>query len=167
MQAILPNSAPDWMAHRAFKRFLHPYAPSSSKPVCYFGSSPIETSRQLTCSFSSSTYPKGLALETLEKDRIGSICSAIHSRRLVELEYDGGAVRMVEPHAVFQDQAGNTILLGWQREGSARSGRPQGWKHFRLSRVTSLLISLDSFDGPRLGYDPQSVVLAISWCKLE
>lgn len=59
---------------------------------------------------------------------------ALHSRRAVHLLY-GGAWRVVHPHALGPTRTGKRALLAWQTAGYGRSGAPEGWRLFDLSRI--------------------------------
>ena len=99
-------------------------------------------------------------------ERIKEICHAGGELRLLTIEYGASPLRTVEPHAVLQDQSGQTILLAWQRGGASASGRSHGWKYFRVAEITGLEVTPGRFDGPRHGFDSESSFLDVCWCKL-
>ena len=63
-----------------------------------------------------------------------TLLEALHSRRAVHLLY-GGAWRVVHPHALGPTRTGKRALLAWQTAGYGRSGDPEGWRLFDLSRI--------------------------------
>jgi hypothetical protein len=79
-----------------------------------------------------------------------TIIEAIKSRRLIEFSYDGG-VRTVEPHCYGQSRKGNDVVRAFQVGGYSSSGK-MGWKLYDLSKVYSLTLLDEVFDGPRTGY---------------
>ena len=74
---------------------------------------------------------------------------AIRERRLIELVYKGGALRVAEPHD-YGVRHGVESLLAYQVRGTSRSGAAQGWKWFALSEVNTLRVLDRRFDGTRV-----------------
>ncbi|RLA99334.1 MAG: hypothetical protein DRG83_13180 [Deltaproteobacteria bacterium] len=93
------------------------------------------------------------------------LCDAIRSQRLVHFFYRGG-FRTVEPHCYGISTAGNEVLRAYQVEGHSESGKPIGWKLFRVSEMSSLTIMSEQFAGPRPGYNPEDSAMQTIFCRL-
>jgi predicted DNA-binding transcriptional regulator YafY len=76
------------------------------------------------------------------------ICRAIRERRLLLIDY-GDARRVVQPHVYGDDQAGGRLLSAYQVSGGSASGASQGWKSFRMDRVTGVTLGNETFRGAR------------------
>lgn len=79
------------------------------------------------------------------------IADAIHHRHLLHFSYAGHA-RVVEPHTYGIDNQGNRTLCGYQVSGGSDSGKPQGWKFFRVERMTDMRVLEQTFAVPRPEY---------------
>lgn len=80
-----------------------------------------------------------------------TIAAAIHHRQLLRFTYAGHA-RVVEPHTYGIDSQGNTTLCGYQVSGGSDSGKPQGWKFFRVERMRDVSVLEKTFAAPRPEY---------------
>ena len=81
------------------------------------------------------------------------ICEAIKERKLIEFFYEDG-VRIVEPFACGYGRKGNLLLRAFQIEGYSKSGKPLGWKLFRVDKISQLRILEEIFNDYREGYNP-------------
>src|SRR5262249_37394083 len=73
---------------------------------------------------------------------------AIAHRRLIEITYQRFS-RLAEPHD-YGKQNGVDRLLIYQRSGPAKPGHsPAGWRLFDLSKIESLTVLDEQFDGGR------------------
>ena len=93
------------------------------------------------------------------------LCSAIHSKKVIRFYYNGG-FRTVEPLCYGVSTAGNEVLRGYQTGGYSESGNPIGWKLFRVSEISLLIITDEHFDGIRPGYNPNDSAMAIIYCHI-
>jgi hypothetical protein len=87
------------------------------------------------------------------------LCEAIRGRRLVRFAYRGG-YRIVEPYVYGADTEGRDLLRGFQTYGYSTSGRPSGWRLFRVDKLADLAIIENSFSKARRGYDPHDQAMA-------
>lgn len=69
----------------------------------------------------------------------GDICSAIASRHLVELLYNG-QLRLIEPYSHGFSSDGREMLVGFQRAGGSDSGQVEGWKAMAVRRIERLVV---------------------------
>jgi hypothetical protein len=92
------------------------------------------------------------------------ICSAIQKRQLIEFVYDR-QLRTVEPHILWGDVDGNTLLDCWEISES-RSISEIGWKRFRVEDIGQLRTLEKSFPRPRPGYNPHSERYETVYCSL-
>jgi len=76
--------------------------------------------------------------------------AAIGTRTRLTIWYGGGA-RLIEPHAYGASKKGKELLKAWQVSGHSNSGRPTGWKTFRVDRITAILPSHEIFQ-PQPGW---------------
>ncbi len=99
-------------------------------------------------------------------DKRETICDAIQQMRPIEFFYRGG-YRTVEPFAlgiVLTDRADNESLLCWQTRGLSELLEVQGWKLYRVSDMSEMVILNEHFTGDRPGYDPDNLEMAEVIC---
>ena len=94
-----------------------------------------------------------------------AICEAIQARRVVRFYYGGGH-RVVEPHCYGMSTAGHEVLRGYQTSGYSESGESVGWKLFRVSEISGLEVTRETFAGARPGYNPNDSAMATIFCRL-
>ena len=94
------------------------------------------------------------------------ISSAINSKQVIKFYYDGGT-RLVEPFCFgVHKSTNNEILRGYQVGGYSKSGEPFGWKIFRISEISGLLITNEHFSGAREDYNPDDTMMKIIYCHI-
>lgn len=76
------------------------------------------------------------------------ICEGIRSMHLLVVEY-GGEERLVQPYVYGDDHAGKRLLSAYQVAGASASGASEGWKFFRMEKVTSVTLSDRRFHSAR------------------
>ncbi|MCX9009683.1 MAG: hypothetical protein OIN66_01050 [Candidatus Methanoperedens sp.] len=91
------------------------------------------------------------------------ICSAIRSKQIIRFDYSGG-LRTIEPFCYGVSTSGNEILRAYQRDGYSVSGKPAGWKLFRISGVSNLTVTDEHFDGNRPEYRSKDSAMATIYC---
>ncbi len=106
----------------------------------------------------------------LREDYTNSIAmlkNAIQNKFVCTIYYKGerkglidDGIRFIEPYALGVNERGNTVLRAWLLKGKSRRGRidPKqvpGWRLFRIDRMSSISISLQSFTVPRKGYNDE------------
>ena len=73
---------------------------------------------------------------------------AIAHRRLIEVTYQRYA-RIAEPHDYGRHNGADRLLI-YQRRGPAKPGHsPVGWRMFDVSKIESLIVLDQEFDGGR------------------
>ena len=92
------------------------------------------------------------------------ICDAIAGRVLLEFYHDGGT-RLVEPYVHGQNHAGNDVLRAYQVSGYSSSGESEGWKIFRLDRMSALQPQDEIFHQDRALYNPDDRDMATIYCR--
>ena len=75
------------------------------------------------------------------------IHAAIDRHRVIRFAANG-AIRVVEPH-VLGVKNGELQILTWQTAGVSRSRTLPDWRTFKLSNISSLELTNQTFDGPR------------------
>lgn len=90
-----------------------------------------------------------------------TICDAIRSQNIITFWYDG-SLREVEPHQVGYDHDGDLTLSAWQLSG----GSGVDWRDFHIAKTSAPTITLDSFSGPRPGYNPRNRKMRRILCGL-
>ncbi|MHA1216658.1 MAG: hypothetical protein ACTSPX_04985 [Candidatus Thorarchaeota archaeon] len=93
------------------------------------------------------------------------ICSAMEEKKILRFYYKGG-IRAVEPFCCGMGKAGNELLRGYQVGGYSESGGPVGWSLFRLSDMSSLTITDDTFTGMRPNYNPDDSAMEAIYCSV-
>ena len=61
--------------------------------------------------------------------------------------------RIVEPHLLGVNKAGNTILVAFQVSGGSESGEDPQWRQYDLNNIDSCAIMGTTFKEPRPGYN--------------
>jgi hypothetical protein len=93
------------------------------------------------------------------------LCTAITRRSLVMFEY-GDLIRVVEPHRVGVNSAGNTMLSGWLRAGYSRSDPAGGWRNYLVGDIRDLQLLDAPFAGTRPGYAANDPRMRQVFCQL-
>jgi hypothetical protein len=91
------------------------------------------------------------------------ICQAIREKRLLELEYEGQALR-VAPHIYGIDAAGEEMLSCYQVWGGV-GGEPAGWLSLRLAEIAQLKLTSKRF-APRLQHQRSAGAIARVFCQV-
>jgi predicted DNA-binding transcriptional regulator YafY len=73
--------------------------------------------------------------------------------------------RYIEPYAVGINSRGNTVVRCWLLKGTSRTGKIDpslvpGWRLFRVDRIASIATTLQQFNAPRKGYNPEDKKMA-------
>ncbi|MHB1295013.1 MAG: hypothetical protein ACYC4R_08430 [Anaerolineae bacterium] len=93
------------------------------------------------------------------------VCKAIQGRLLIAFRYSGGE-RLVEPYVHGVSTAGHEVIRGYQVSGYSASGRPTGWKQFRVEDMADLELTNRTFTDNRPGYQPSGRGLLEMHCHL-
>lgn len=64
--------------------------------------------------------------------------AAIMAREPVALSYDGGATRVVHPHALYWTSKQQLCVDCYQVDGPTSSGPLPGWRPFSVAKITSV-----------------------------
>jgi len=88
------------------------------------------------------------------------------SKQVIQFYYNGGS-RLVEPCYYGMDKAGNELLRGYQISGYSKSGDTVGWKLFRASRISNLVVTGKHFTGIRDGYNPNDKAMTVIYCFMS
>lgn len=80
------------------------------------------------------------------------ICEAIKSKRILNLNYGGGA-RVVEPHCYGVSRSGEELLRAYQTSGHSNSGESSGWKLFTVREISNIQLGAGAFSGSRPLYN--------------
>jgi predicted DNA-binding transcriptional regulator YafY len=94
------------------------------------------------------------------------ICKAIRERHLLFVEY-GGSRRVVQPHVYGDDHAGDRLLSAYQVSGESASGASQGWKSFRMDRVTGVTPGDATFRRARSEFQRDDGAFARILCQVD
>ena len=91
--------------------------------------------------------------------------TAILDRQVVHLRYDWGH-RVVEPHVYGFNKDGHELLRAFQTGGASESGRPFGWKLFRVDEIENVHLPGKHFKGPRRGYKRKDPAISRIFAQL-
>jgi predicted DNA-binding transcriptional regulator YafY len=83
------------------------------------------------------------------------ICRAIQSRQLLRFHYTGNDAtghRVVEPHMLAYNQAGNLALSAWFVSGASQSQEGPGWREYLLDEISEVIVLPEMFAAARFGY---------------
>jgi len=94
-----------------------------------------------------------------------TICAAIRSMHLLIVEY-GGEERLVQPYVYGDDHVGGRLLSAYQVAGGSASGASEGWKFFRMDKVTSVAASDRRFHSPRPEFQRDDGAFARIVCQI-
>jgi len=75
------------------------------------------------------------------------LIGAVKAKHRVAIRYyDQPEIRVIEPHAIYISETGETVCDAYQIRGYSSSGRnPPFWRPFRLKKVASLTILREPF----------------------
>lgn len=94
------------------------------------------------------------------------ICSAINSKQVIEVYYNGGT-RLVEPFCYgVHKNTNNEVLRCYQISGYSESGEPVGWKLFLATNISNLVITNKHFAGSREYYNPNDKAMTTIYCHI-
>jgi len=93
-------------------------------------------------------------------DVLGVLTEAVKSRRVCAMRYrDQLEARIVEPHAIYEDAAGEVIVDCFQVRGYSYSQRtPPFWRPFRVRKIAGAALLAETFE-PRYadGFSPSRI----------
>lgn len=78
--------------------------------------------------------------------KLANISKAIAEKKQLRFNYKSEGMRKVNPHVVYENHKGNTILDAFQVSGNSTSKLNNHWKQFNLDSITELHIQVDSFN---------------------
>ena len=90
---------------------------------------------------------------------------AIHTRRCVELRYDGFR-RLVEVHAYGVTHKGHEVLRVWQVSGGSVHDEEVGWKLLRLDETSGVSLAPETSQAPRKGYRKGDTAMLVINCQV-
>lgn len=93
------------------------------------------------------------------------IVAAIRERWIVHLRYEWGH-RVVEPHVFGKTRDGQELLRAFQVGGHSESGRPYGWKLFRVDEIPEVHLPGGHFKGPRRDYAREDPAIVKAYAQL-
>ncbi len=94
-----------------------------------------------------------------------SLCKAIREQRVVQFYYDGYK-RVVEPYCYGVSTAGNDVVRGYQVGGLSKSGRPLGWRLFRVDEMSGLTVLEATFRASRTFYNQYAHDMTSIYCRV-
>jgi predicted DNA-binding transcriptional regulator YafY len=94
------------------------------------------------------------------------ICRAIRERRLLLIEY-GETQRVVQPHVFGVDRTRDRLLSAYQVSGASASGATQGWKSFRMDRISGVALTDVTFRAARPEFQHNDGAFAQIICQLD
>ena len=79
------------------------------------------------------------------------LISAVKEKRCVAVRYrDQNQIRVLEPHAIYTDEAGEIVADCFQTRGYSAAGRATPfWRPFRIKKITALSVLKEGFE-PRV-----------------
>jgi hypothetical protein len=94
------------------------------------------------------------------------VCDAIRERLLLQGTYHG-AFRIFEPYCHGKSPHDDEVVLGYQREGTSKSGAELGWRCFHVTEFQDLSTLDVRFIPTRRDYNPWNDVLAELHCAIR
>ena len=75
------------------------------------------------------------------------LTKAIEGRHSIAIRYhDQRQIRIVEPHAIYNDERGELVVDCYQTRGHSASGRPPPfWRPFRLKKIMAISVLKETF----------------------
>ena len=106
-----------------------------------------------------------LALPAIAPPAFDLLVAAIRHRWVVHLRYDWGH-RVIEPHVYGLDREGHELLRAFQTGGHSESGKPFGWKLFRVDEIQNVHLPGTEFRRARRGYKRVDPVIRRVYARL-
>ena len=94
------------------------------------------------------------------------VCDAIHARRLLRFIYEGYE-RLLEPHLYGINTQNHEMLSGYLVGGWSATETEPGWRNYLVHDMYDLHALAESFEGPRSGFNPESVRFRQVYCRLD
>ena len=94
------------------------------------------------------------------------VCDAIRSRRLLRFIYEGYE-RVLEPHVYGINTQNHEMLSGWLVGGWSATETAPGWRNYIVRDMYDLQALAEDFQGPRVGFNPESERFRQVFCVLE
>lgn len=94
------------------------------------------------------------------------VCDAIRSRRLLRFIYEGYE-RVLEPHAYGINTQNHEMLSGYLVGGWSATETEPGWRNYLVRDMYDLQALVESFEGPRAGFNPVNERFHQVYCRLE
>lgn len=79
-------------------------------------------------------------------NKLSLISEAISEKKQIRFNYKEEGMRKVNPHCVYENHKGNTILDAFQVSGNSTSKLNNHWKQFNLDSISDITIQLDTFE---------------------
>jgi hypothetical protein len=95
-----------------------------------------------------------------------TICEAIAGKNLLRFNYHNYD-RIVEPHLLGRDKAGDDILSAYLVGGFTESGGSRHWRRYLVKEIRFLTKLKERFDHPRDGYNPCDPWVVTIHCRLQ
>lgn len=75
------------------------------------------------------------------------LITAVKEKRCVAVRYrDQNQIRVLEPHAIYTDEAGEIVADCFQTRGYSAAGRATPfWRPFRIKKITALSVLKETF----------------------
>ena len=94
------------------------------------------------------------------------ITDAISHNRVLAFDYEGRS-RVVNPHALREDQLRKLVLHAWQTNGGSNTRTPPCWGNFHLEKIVRLRVLDETFFGAQPDFNPQLLVSVLFSPKKE
>ncbi len=83
---------------------------------------------------------------------------AIARRQRLRVWYEPGS-RVIEPHCLGYDRAGDLLLRAYQTRGASRSDESEHWKMLRVDRLHAIEETGEVFARPRPDFNPDDPII--------
>jgi hypothetical protein len=93
------------------------------------------------------------------------ICTAIRSRKILEVYYDGG-YRNLEPYCYGLGISGNDLLRAYQLGEPHEPNRKIGWKLFKVEDFALIALTNNHFEARRTEYNPKDCAMKEIYCAV-
>ena len=84
-----------------------------------------------------------------------TILRALEDRRVLQITYGTGAMRVIQPHAILRKPDGTELVEAYQVRGFSDSGADHGWRHFNIGDI-SHAEPMEEYFEPRRDFKPVS-----------
>lgn len=98
---------------------------------------------------------------------VSNIMEAIDENKCIEFDYKEEGKREGQPHALYRNKKGETMIDCFQTCGHSTTEQKSGWKQFKLDSITDCIVLSDVPFVTHVQFNPNSKRYASTIIRVE